>query len=101
MLKNGIIGAEQMDVIHSGEIVIWSVAALAHNTSLVPNRSRQTNPRSSLGFDIHHSRLTRDDTPPSSRVGALARRIEGEPGRIGNASKGSALRYAAFGGYSG
>ena len=36
-------------------------------------------------FDIHHSRqtlipqsrLTRDDTPPSSRVGALARRIEG------------------------
>ena len=25
LLKNGIIGAEQMDVIHSGEIVIWSV----------------------------------------------------------------------------
>ena len=34
--------------------------------------------------------LTRDDTPPSSRVGALARRIEGAPGRIGSASKGSA-----------
>lgn len=25
LLKNGIIGTEQMDVIHSGEIVIWSV----------------------------------------------------------------------------
>ena len=45
--------------------------------------------------------LPRDETPPSSRVGALARRIEGEPGRIGSASKEGALRYAAFGGYSG
>ena len=25
LLKNGIIGTEQMDVIHSGEVVIWSV----------------------------------------------------------------------------
>ena len=44
-----------------------------------PNKSR-----SSLGFDIHHSRLTRDDTPPSSRVGALARRIEGAPPSTGS-----------------
>ncbi len=89
-----------------GKNACGAFAALARNTSLL---GRQTNPRSSLGFDIHHSRqtlihqsrqtlihqsrLTRDDTPPSSRVGALARRIEGEPGRIGSASKGSALRY--------
>jgi branched-chain amino acid transport system permease protein len=25
LLKNGIIGTEQMDVFHSGEVVIWSV----------------------------------------------------------------------------
>ena len=70
------------------------------DTSYLPRRSAN---KSSLltRFDIHHSRqtlihqsrLTRDETPPSSRVGALARRIEGEPGRIRSASKGSALRY--------
>ena len=52
-------------------------------------------------FERVFAPLPRDETPPSSRVGALARRIEGEPGRIGSASKEGALRYAAFGGYSG
>ena len=95
-----------VEKVPQGKNACGAFAALARNTSIV---GRQTNPRSSLGFDIHHSRqtlihhsrLTRDETPPSSRVGALARRIEGEPRRIGSAPKGSALRYAAFGGYSG
>ena len=105
------VGTDPQGVVEKppqGKNACGAFVALARNTSLVPNRSRQTNPRSSLGFDIHHSRqtlihqsrLTRDDTPPSSRVGALARRIEGEPGRIGRApsavppfSVGTDLRY--------
>ena len=81
-------------------------AVPARNTSLVGRQTPAPHSRETL---IHQSGLIRDETPPSSRVGALARRIEGEPGRIGSASKGSAPSIQTllsqsrltFGGYSG